>query len=139
MNRKLLCEKHFSKEQCSTNLSWRSNQNKEVSKTLIFWSQLYMHWDSIIYNEEMVSSDFFISWRPWLVFLFNYNWKGEHFFLASSMTRTVPWFIWLMPWPVQILYILKIWNCHANKFHCCPMSPWTWRDLVSLIAWLRFL
>lgn len=135
MNRKLLREKRFSKEQCATNLSWQSNQNKEVSKKLIFWSQIYMHWDSVIYNEEMASSDSFISWRPWLVFLINYNWKGENFFffLASSMTGTVPWFIWLMPWPVQILYILKIWNSHVNRFQCCPMSIWTWRDLVSLI------
>lgn len=55
---------------------WADSQtpNKEISKRLIFRPQICMLWNSIIYYVEIVFSDFFTSWRPWLVHSFIYKW-----------------------------------------------------------------
>lgn len=69
----MLYKKKKKKEECFTNLSWQSN-HKQISKRLIFCSQIYMLWNSIIYYVEILFSDFFMSWRPWFIHSFIYKW-----------------------------------------------------------------
>lgn len=73
MNGKILSKNHVFKEECFTNLSWQSN-HKQISKRLIFCSQIYMLWNSIIYYVEILFSDFFMSWRPRFIHSFIYKW-----------------------------------------------------------------